>query len=173
MKILKAPFLGTEILVAEYDQKPYVLMKQLCESIGLQWRAQRKRILRHEVLAKGVVIMDTPSNGGTQRTMLLPLHYLNGWLFGIDTKKISNLLRDRLISYQEECYEVLWNYWTTGIVQRDEIKHQLQRLQKEERRSMMNGSNAGKALNQRKQEKAYFEREYAKLRQMDLFCELL
>lgn len=96
MKILKAPFLGTEISIVDYDGKPYVLMKNIAENIGLQWRAQRKRILRHEVLRKGVVMMDTPSNGGIQKTFLLPLHYLNGWLFGIDVKRVNAELQSEI-----------------------------------------------------------------------------
>ncbi|MGV7078474.1 phage antirepressor N-terminal domain-containing protein [Testudinibacter sp. P80/BLE/0925] len=172
MKILKAPFLGTEISIVDYDGKPYVLMKNIAENIGLQWRAQRKRILRHEVLSKGVIMMDTPSNGGVQKTLLLPLHYLNGWLFGIDVKRVNAELHDKLIRYQVECYEVLWDYWTTGIASRDRIKQRLAELAEREKESAKNGSAAGKALNQRKQEKSAIAREAAKLKQFDLFLDI-
>jgi hypothetical protein len=35
----------------------------------------------------------------------LPIDYLNGWLFGINAKRVKEDVRDRLIIYQERCYK--------------------------------------------------------------------
>lgn len=172
MQILKAPFFGTEIVVVEYDNKPYVPMKPICENIGLAWHAQFERLKRKEVLSSGIRIIRTPSNGGEQESVCLPLHYLNGWLFGIDTNRVKPELKEKLVRYQKECYEVLWDYWTTGTARRDEIQERLNRLLEDEGKSRANGSIAGKLLNQRKQEKAHFEVELARLKQMDLFLDI-
>lgn len=102
----------------------------------------------------------------------LPLHYLNGWLFGIDANRVKPELKEKLIRYQKECYEVLWDYWKTGTARRDEIQERLNRLLEDEGKSRANGSIAGKLLNQRKQEKAHFEVELARLKQMDLFLDI-
>lgn len=37
----------------------------------------------------------------------LPLDYLNGWLFGISSASVKEDIRDRVIRYQKECYQVL------------------------------------------------------------------
>ena len=37
----------------------------------------------------------------------LPLDYLNGWLFGVSSSRVKESLKDRVIQYQRECYQVL------------------------------------------------------------------
>lgn len=45
---------------------------------------------------------------GKKREMLcLPLDYLNGWLFGVDAKRVKPEIRERLLTYQRECFRVL------------------------------------------------------------------
>lgn len=86
-------------------------MKPICENIGLQWEAQLKRIQRNAILNTAMSMMDTPSNGGKQKTACLPLDYLNGWLFGVDAKRVKPEIRERLLTYQRECFRVLNNHF--------------------------------------------------------------
>jgi hypothetical protein len=44
----------------------------------------------------------------------LPVDYLNGWLFGINAKRVKEDVRDRLIIYQERCYKVLAEAFREG-----------------------------------------------------------
>lgn len=37
-------------------------------------------------------------------------------LFSINPNKVKVTIRDKLISYQEECFAVLHDYWTKGLV---------------------------------------------------------
>lgn len=89
-------------------------MKPICDSIGLEWHGQRQRIKRNPVLAKGAVMITAPSKGGLQKVLTLPLTKLNGWLFGVDASRVKPEVRDKLIEYQEECFEVLSDYWQKG-----------------------------------------------------------
>ena len=91
-----------------------VAMKPICDSIGLEWHGQRQRIKRNPVLAKGAVMITAPSKGGLQKVLTLPLTKLNGWLFGVDASRVKPEVRDKLIEYQEECFEVLSDYWQKG-----------------------------------------------------------
>jgi hypothetical protein len=86
-------------------------MKPICENIGLDWSSQLQKIKRNHVLNKGMVMMTIPSNGGFQEMVMLPVNYLNGWLFGIDSNRVKPEIRDRLIAYQTECFEVLANHF--------------------------------------------------------------
>lgn len=114
-QIQTVSFHGQTLSVIPQQDKLYVAIKPICENIGIQWRAQRKRILRDTVLSEGVSIMDTPSNGGSQETTCLPLELLNGWLFGIDENRIKDSdVKARVIEYKKECYQVLFDYWTKG-----------------------------------------------------------
>ena len=106
-------FYGSDIVTAERNGVYYAAMKPICEAIGLDWHGQRKRINRHPVLSEGAVMMNSPSLGGDQEMLMLPLKYLNGWLFGIDVNRVRPEIRDKLIAYQKECFEVLDQYWRT------------------------------------------------------------
>ncbi|MFZ7222729.1 phage antirepressor N-terminal domain-containing protein [Avibacterium avium] len=104
-------FYNRTLTTFEQNNIHYVAMKPICENIGLAWNAQYERIKRDEVLAQGVVIITTPSNGGEQQTLCLPIQYLNGWLFGIDVKRVKPEIRETLITYKRECYQALFDYW--------------------------------------------------------------
>lgn len=104
-------FHGQTVPVFTRNQTHYVAMKPICENIGLQWEAQLKRIQRNAILNTAMSMMDTPTNGGKQKTACLPLDYLNGWLFGVDARRVKPEIRERLLTYQRECFRVLNNHF--------------------------------------------------------------
>lgn len=108
-KIVK--FNNQHIPVYFVGDKPFVAMKPICENIGLNWDAQRQRIKRNHVLSKGAVMMTAPSNGGDQEVLALPFGMLNGWLMGVDANKVKPEIKDTLIKYQLECYDVLYQHF--------------------------------------------------------------
>lgn len=38
------------------------------------------------------------------------------WLSGIQPNKVKPEIREKVIRYQEECDDVLYEYWTKGLV---------------------------------------------------------
>jgi hypothetical protein len=50
----------------------------------------------------------------------LPLKYLSGWLFGVNAARVRAQLRERLIHFQEECYDVLADAFQEGRLVADE-----------------------------------------------------
>ncbi|QXR26640.1 phage antirepressor N-terminal domain-containing protein [Acinetobacter junii] len=109
-KIIK--FNNQQIPVYFVGDKPFVAMKQICENIGLQWEAQLKRIKRNHVLNSSMSIMDMVAQDGRIREVIcLPFSMLNGWLMGVDANKVRLEIKDTLIKYQLECYDVLYNHF--------------------------------------------------------------
>lgn len=54
---------------------------------------------------------------GKRRNMVcLPLRKLAGWLQTISPNKVRPEIRDKVIQYQNECDDVLYEYWTKGVV---------------------------------------------------------
>jgi hypothetical protein len=109
-------FYGDELTaVLAEDGMVYVPLRPICNSLGLDWDGQRQRIHRDPVLseiAMSAVITTADIEPGSRRprssTMLcLPLDFLNGWLFGVNANRVNSQIRNRLISYQRECYRVL------------------------------------------------------------------
>lgn len=117
-------FAGTRILAVAHEGREYVAVKPVCEGIGLAWTAQYERIQRDAVLAEGIRVIRIPSAGGVQETICLPLEMLNGWLFGVDDKRVKETIREKLIFYKQECYRVLHrHFFAEPPVQRHEHVH--------------------------------------------------
>jgi hypothetical protein len=113
--LVTVDFHGTTLHALTIDGKPYVSVRSICEALTIDWPSQLKRIKRHPVLSKGVVVTTIPSEGGEQQTACIPLDLLNGWLFGISTNRVRDPeLRDRLVQYQHECFDVLARHFQRG-----------------------------------------------------------
>lgn len=108
-------FHGQTLLATIQDNVVYTALKPICANIGLSWNAQFERIKRDEVLAEGVRMIRTPTKGGFQEVVCLPLTLLNGWLFGVDTNRVKAEIRETLITYKRECYQALFDYWNSGV----------------------------------------------------------
>lgn len=50
----------------------------------------------------------------TSSLLAIPIEYLNGWLFGISANRVNPEIRDRLITYQRDCYRVLYEAMQDG-----------------------------------------------------------
>lgn len=100
----------TAVLVRVGDEEQvFVPVRPLCEYLGVDWSAQRKRIVGDAVLseaARSVAVTATEA-GGKREMLCLPLELLNGWLFGVSAARVMPGVRERLIRYQRECYRVL------------------------------------------------------------------
>ena len=108
-------FHNQSVSVIHQDNQLYVPMKHICENIGLLWHGQYERIKRHTVLSSTIrVIRIVASDQKTRELVCLPLEYLNGWLFGVDIRRVKPEIKDRLTQYQTECFLVLSDYWLKG-----------------------------------------------------------
>lgn len=155
LKNLEVPFCETVIQAIENDGQLYVSMRPICKNIGLQWGSQYNRIMRDEVLKSVVFIMKTTAiDGKKYDQVFLPLSMLNGWLFGISTKKIKPELKDKLIKYKRECYDVLYQHWTN---ERFEFMKEINKLLFELHYEKEGASQAGKILSNWKRIKPRIE----------------
>lgn len=109
-------FYGDDITAALVEtntqETVFVPLKPICDYLGLDWSAQLQRLKRDAVLSElqGMVIITTPS-GGPQEMICLPLEYLNGWLFGINSSRVKADLKEKVVRYQKECYKALAQYF--------------------------------------------------------------
>lgn len=113
------PFHGAELLLVPFNGEPYVPMKPVVEGMGLVWAAQFVKI--KSKFAKGVSEIEIPSAGGTQLMTCLPLRKLPAWLYSVQPNKVAPEIKDKVIQYQEECDEVLWQYWTKGSATKESV----------------------------------------------------
>lgn len=111
---INVPFHGAELYVVNHNGEPYTPMKPIVEGMGMDWASQFTKLKQR--FAKGIVEIAIPSVGGVQTMICLALRKLNGWLQTISPNKVRPEIRDNVIQYQEECDDVLYEYWTKGHV---------------------------------------------------------
>lgn len=111
---ITVPFHNNDLIVVEYNNQPYTAMRPIVEGMGLDWKAQLVKIKQRFNSVVGEIT--TTGKDGKQYLMLcLPLKKLFGWLMTISPNKVKPELRDNVIMYQNECDDVLWDYWTKGV----------------------------------------------------------
>lgn len=109
---ITVPFHNAELYIVEFNGQPYTPMKPIVEGMGLDWASQFVKLKQR--FAKGIVEITIPSKGGLQTMLCLLLRKLPAWLYSIQSGKVKPEHRDTVIKYQEECDDVLWDYWTKG-----------------------------------------------------------
>jgi hypothetical protein len=112
MQTITVPFHGNALYVVNHNGEPYTPMKPIVEGMGLDWKSQRTKIKQR--FAKGGVEITIPTAGGPQRMLCLQLRKLAAWLATIQPNKVKPEIRDNVIQYQDECDDVLYDYWTKG-----------------------------------------------------------
>lgn len=106
-------FHGDKLYIVEHKGEPYVAMKHVVEGMGLSWGAQHIRL--KERFSGGISQIEIPLEGMAQDMMCMSLRKLPGWLMSINPNKVKPEIRDKVIQYQRECDDALYDYWTKGV----------------------------------------------------------
>ncbi len=116
-------FRGKEIATADLkDGKGYVSIRSLCEAMGLDPRAQRKRLMRKQTFFEpytATILMTTA--GGPQKTLCLMADAVPVFLTGVELERVQDPeARELFRVYLEEALIVLAEHF--GISERGEIQ---------------------------------------------------
>ncbi|WP_051448999.1 phage antirepressor N-terminal domain-containing protein [Tolumonas lignilytica] len=114
------PFHGTELLLAPFNGEPYVPMKPVVEGMGLAWSVQHRKIQAKfgSTITEMVIVAE---DGKNREMSCLALRKLTAWLYSVNPNKVAPEIKAKVIQYQEECDEVLWQYWTKGSVTKESV----------------------------------------------------
>lgn len=110
---ITVPFHSAELYLIEHNGQPYTPMRPIVENMGLSWASQTVKFNSNKS-RWGVSIIETPTLSGIQEMLCIPLRKLFGWLMTISPNKVKSEIRETVIKYQNECDDVLWDYWTKG-----------------------------------------------------------
>ena len=117
-------FYGDEIIaVRTGDSMVHIPIRPICELLGVDWSAQRRRINRDTVLSEEMRSVAVTTTEGerlvTREMQCLPLDYISGFLFGINADRVKPELKERVVRYQRECYKVLADAFREGRLTAD------------------------------------------------------
>ena len=111
---IQIDFHDDKIMVWVENDKPYVALKPIAESLGLSWARQFRTLKSDIVLSTCIATRATQVSGQKRKMVFLPLQFLNGWLFKINARNYQGERQERLVAYQRECYQVLNDYFMHG-----------------------------------------------------------
>lgn len=108
--VITIPFHHQTITAIEQDNNQYVAMRPIVENLGLAWAAQFVKI--KEKFGSCVSIIETTGSDGKQYEMTcLPVSKIAAFLYSINPNKVDPQYKDLIITYQEECDQVLHNFF--------------------------------------------------------------
>lgn len=114
-RAITVPFHGLEIALVEHEGQPFTPMKALVSAMGLSWSGQFEK-MKENAARWGIRNIRTPSDGGVQEVVGLPLRKLPGWLATLEPKKMKSAeTAAKVVVFQNECDDVLWQYWNEGM----------------------------------------------------------
>ncbi|EHQ1051081.1 phage antirepressor N-terminal domain-containing protein [Salmonella enterica] len=112
---INVPFHGSELYVIEHNGEPFTPMKPIVEGMGMDWASQFTK-MKQRFKSTIVEITMVAGDGKSRKMICLALRKLAAWLNTISPNKVRPEIRERVIRYQEECDDVLYEYWTKGKV---------------------------------------------------------
>lgn len=155
-RTINVPFYGNTLFVVERNGEAYTPMRPIIDGMGMDWASQFKK-LKQRFKSTVVEITMVAADGKSRAMTCLALRKLNGWLRTISPNKVRPEIRDKVIQYQEECDDVLYEYWTKGQVinPRKAVKTALGKITADQQEAIKQlVLNRGKALPKEKQGKA-------------------
>lgn len=110
------PVPGTDrpIMATEHEGRPFVPLKPLCQALGLDDDAQRRKLHQAE-WAVTVMITATGSDGKSYQMVALDADHVPMWLATIQSSRVSDEARPLLVSYQREAATALRDYFYRGV----------------------------------------------------------
>lgn len=102
---------NVSIIVIEGEVKR-VAIKPICEALGVSLQGQLEKLKSDPILSSVVKMIFTTGADKKQYEMqTIPLKYVFGWLFQIDSRKVKEDAREKVLKYQMECYDVLYDHF--------------------------------------------------------------
>ncbi|RMO10456.1 Antirepressor protein [Pseudomonas cichorii] len=116
-QLMPVPFYEDTVVLVGQGNEPFVAIKPIVTNMELDWHSQRTKI-NERFQATAVEITSVAEDGKLRGMTCLPLRKLPAWLYSISPNKVKPDLREKIIRYQEEYDDALWDYWTKGSASR-------------------------------------------------------
>lgn len=105
------------------DGHVYVVVRHVCDALGLDAQGQTRRIQRHTVLGEGLTWVDILSTQGDvsqrRRAQVLRADLVPLWLTGIRASMVKEDVRSKLENLQRNAARLLWEAFQAGELTAD------------------------------------------------------
>jgi len=94
--------------IVQEDKKIYVVIKPICDAIGVNHESTIRSLKNHPVLRAEHTVLCVQVDGKQRREYtVLPIQFISGWLFSININKVKQDAKPKLFVYQRKCFDVL------------------------------------------------------------------
>ena len=153
-QLINVTFQQDNLVMVEHNGQPYVAMKPIVENMGLAWQSQHIKLQQRFKTCITEIVIQVAGDDQRRAYTCLPLRKIFGWLMTISPNKVKPEIKDKIIQYQDECDDVLWQHWTNKF---QTVQTAYYKVLADETISIAKGSFHGKGLNDRKKEKRVIE----------------
>ena len=106
----------TLVAVQQPDGTIFAHFARLCDNLGMNRPSAARRVQQHEVLQEGFVTLHVVTDGGVQAVQCLRVDLVPLWLAAISAKRVKPELRDKVVRYQREAAQVLWQAFRPRVM---------------------------------------------------------
>lgn len=115
--LVRVPVPGApDLMATEFDGHRWAALKPMCETLGIDYSAQLKRIKGRSWAVMAVTPI-TASDGKSYQTTVIDSATVPMWLATIDERRVNEQCRDTLIAYQREARDALDAYFNHRSVE--------------------------------------------------------
>lgn len=114
MSQITVPFHGDTLFLVEHNGEAYTPMKPIVDGMGLDWASQFTKLKQRFATCIVEITMQLPGDTQGRSVICMALRKLAGWLYTISPNKVRPELREKIMQYQAECDDVLWDHWSKG-----------------------------------------------------------
>lgn len=110
-EIVHVPFNGDDVLCADIDGKPHVVLKPALDSIGLDYSSQRAK-LAGKSWATMVLVTSVGEDGRAREMVAVDLRTFLMLLATVDERRVAEIVRPALVAYQSQVADVIEAHFT-------------------------------------------------------------
>lgn len=110
-EIERFTFDGDALEVIPEDHRVLVVVRRVCEALGIALPAQLRRLKRDPVICVIMMITQVPGDDQRREIACIDLRSVPLWLAKIHPSKVRPELRPKLVRYQREAAEVLADHF--------------------------------------------------------------
>lgn len=123
-------FQGGQILaILNKNNEAFVSLNHACETLGIAYTSQRKKVLEDPVLARAsFYVRMKDSTGRAQRSLVLHKEALPSWLMSININRVKQESRDKVTAFKHEAYKAL-DLWFNKELQNSLTEEQKKTVQ--------------------------------------------
>lgn len=112
-EIVHVPFHGDDILMAEVDGEPHVILKPAIEGLGLDYWTQVEKLRTRSWATTGLCPV-VAADGRSREMVTADVRTFLMLLATIDERRVGSDVRPKLVAYQAEVADAIEQYWTKG-----------------------------------------------------------